>query len=132
MTRADCKDPTVLVVDDDPAIRESLRDVLEAEGYAVVTAANGKEGLDLLRETRTPCVILLDLMMPVMSGSEFLMVLRSHDVLSDIPVVIVSAWTREAAPLAPLSQGIVRKPVRLDELLACVDRFCCNRRADAG
>ena len=121
------RSPTVLVVEDDREIRESIVDVLEAEGYRVVSAPNGKEGLARLRELEEPCLILLDLMMPIMSGGEFLALVRKDDALAAIPVVIVSAWQNEAAQLAGAAQGYVKKPIALDTLLATVSRFCsCN------
>lgn len=115
---------TILVVEDDPDIAESLSDVLESEGYVVVTAANGLEGLECLRDIGKPCLILLDLMMPVMSGGEFLAVLRRDDRFASVPVVVVSAWQREAAQVSAQSQGFVKKPVALDSLLETAVRFC--------
>ncbi len=117
----------VLVVEDDPEIRSVLEDVLEGEGYGVVTAENGRAGLDRLADG-DPCVILLDLMMPVMSGGEFLNVLRSDDVGATIPVVVVSAWPDEAAKVRALTQGYVAKPVSLGLLLEIVSRFCKSSR----
>ena len=115
---------TILVVEDDHDIAESLSDVLQSVGYRVVTAANGLEGLDSLREIGPPCLILLDLMMPVMSGGEFLSVLRRHEKFSTVPVVVVSAWPREAAQVRGQSQGFVKKPVELDSLLESANQFC--------
>ena len=66
----------VLVVDDDPDIRETLRDVIEMEGFAVVTAADGREAMDRLRMGLRPSLIVLDLMMPRMSGWDLLTALR--------------------------------------------------------
>lgn len=125
MTEGRC---TVLVVEDDRDIRESLEDVLTAEGYRVVTAENGRQGLDRLREETDPCIILLDLMMPVMSGGEFLAELRANDVLATIPVVVVSAWPDEAALVRSQTQGYVKKPVALDVLLELVARYCSKER----
>lgn len=125
MTEARC---TVLVVEDDRDIRESLEDVLTAEGYRVVTAENGRQGLERLREETDPCIILLDLMMPVMSGGEFLAELRANDVLATIPVVVVSAWPDEAAFVRAQTQGYVKKPVSLDVLLELVARYCSKER----
>ncbi len=115
---------TILVVEDDPDIAESLSDVLESEGYLVVIAANGAEGLQCLRDIGKPCLILLDLMMPVMSGGEFLAVLRRHDKFASVPVVVVSAWPKEAMQVRSQSQGFVKKPVALDSLLETATRFC--------
>jgi CheY-like chemotaxis protein len=115
---------TILVIEDDPDIAESLSDVLESQGYLVVTAANGLEGLECLRDMGKPCLILLDLMMPVMSGGEFLAVLRRHEKFASVPVIVVSAWPKEASQVREQSQGFVKKPVVLDSLLETAGRFC--------
>jgi CheY-like chemotaxis protein len=117
---------TILVIEDDPDIAESLCDVLESEGYQVVTASNGKEGLDRLREIDRPSLILLDLMMPVMSGGEFLAVLRQTDGIATIPVVVVSAWPGEATQVRAQVQGFVNKPVSLDALLEATHKVCAQ------
>ena len=120
---------TILVVEDDPDITESLCDVLRSEGYAVATASNGKEGLDRLRQIDRPSLILLDLMMPVMSGAEFLAALRQDGELASIPVVIVSAWTNESARVRAQSQGFVKKPISIDALLETTQRLCAREVA---
>src|SRR5262249_13340445 len=114
----------ILVVEDDVHIRESLRDVLEDEGYEVTTARNGKEGLEQLAEMNHPCVVLLDLMMPVMNGGEFLKAVRADDIIASIPVIVVSAWPKEAARVADQAQSFVKKPVALEVLLEEIERFC--------
>lgn len=81
-----------MIVEDDVDIRELFADVLEAGGYRVVQAGNGREALDLLRAGAAPALILLDLMMPVMSGAELLDILRHDPELARVPVVIVSAF----------------------------------------
>src|SRR5437868_5097346 len=84
--------PAVLVVDDDYAIREMLTEVLEDAGYHVISAENGRHALTQLRESPTlPCVILLDLMMPVMSGWVFREEQQADAKLAGIPVVVLSA-----------------------------------------
>ena len=110
----------VLVVEDEQDIRETLRDILEMEGYRVRCASNGKEALDALAEMPRPRLILLDLMMPVMSGYELLQALRANDDLSSIPVTVVSAVGEK------LTEGIsvLRKPVDLETLLHAVDERC--------
>src|SRR4051794_12571685 len=83
---------TVLVVEDDREIRESLQELLEVEGYAVATASNGLEAIELLRSTIThPKIVLLDMMMPVMDGMGFLDILTKDSILGAIPVYIHSA-----------------------------------------
>jgi CheY-like chemotaxis protein len=112
----------VLVVDDDPDIRETLRFVLEDAGYPVYSAENGQEALAILANAeRLPGLILLDLMMPVMSGDEMLRALKKVKALAQIPVTIVTA---SGAPMPPLASGLLKKPVDLDVLLRIVERSC--------
>jgi CheY-like chemotaxis protein len=108
---------TVLVVDDDASIRETMSDVLEEEGYCVLCAENGKTALELLEKAR-PNLVLLDLMMPVMSGWEVLEVLGDRDELAHIPIVVVSAM------LAPGARMCLPKPVDLGHLLQVVEHYC--------
>jgi CheY-like chemotaxis protein len=107
----------VLVVDDDRDLRDTVSAVLEEEGYAVTCAENGAQALAALHGRR-PCVILLDLSMPVMSGWELLDVVRSDDELAGIPIVVLSAMR------APGSVAHLTKPVSLDELISTLDRVC--------
>ncbi|NVB85283.1 MAG: response regulator [Kofleriaceae bacterium] len=116
----------IMVVDDDIDILETVRDILVGGGYSVVTAGNGKEALDLIHEIDRPCVILLDLMMPVMSGGEFLSVLRQTRVLATVPVVIISAWASEAGNVLDQVQGFVKKPMSLKSLLDVANRYCAE------
>jgi two-component system response regulator CpxR len=109
--------PSVLVVDDDEAIRQVISEVLRDEGYEVVCAENGLQALRELRKEHHPDLVLLDLMMPVMSGWEVLDELQSSDELSRIPVVVVSAMT------APGVSEHLAKPIDLDHLLATVGRL---------
>ena len=111
-------------MDDDDDIRETLRQVLADEGYAVDTAMNGLEALNQLRgATSPPSLILLDLMMPVLNGFEFQLAKSRDPLLAPIPVIIVSASldararTRAMAPI-----GVLEKPIRLEALLASVAR----------
>ena len=112
----------VLVVDDDPDIRETLRFVLEDAGYSVYLAENGKEALELLLEIEPiPGLILLDLMMPIMSGDEMLLALGAISSLAVIPVTLVTA---SVTAMPGEAVGLLRKPVELDALLAVVTRSC--------
>ncbi len=113
---------SVLIVEDDDGIRDALRFSLELEDYQVFVASNGKEGLELLPKIPAPCLILLDLMMPVMSGWEFAAALEKDMVLATIPVVLVTAYADEAKTVK--AKGIIKKPVDLDVLLASVKRWC--------
>lgn len=121
----------ILVVEDDQDTLESMQDALESEGYSVATAVNGEDALEKLKSMKAPCVILLDLMMPVMSGGEFLTVLRDTEALRELPVVVVSAWPDEARKIHSEVQGFVKKPVSLDALLGAVAKFCEPERRAA-
>jgi CheY-like chemotaxis protein len=114
----------ILIVEDDPDIRDTFRVLLEDRGYPVATASNGREALDELT-TRHPCLILLDLMMPVMSGPEFLEIIKQDPDNSDIPIVIVSAYA-ELIDETTLCDGFLKKPVAMDTLLRWVARYCKN------
>lgn len=111
----------LLVVDDDEQIREALTDVLSDEGYAVRTASNGQEALDSLRAGGAPDVILLDLMMPVMDGIEFLKRRKEEPSLARIPVVVLTAMGASAYSLD--ADAIFPKPVELNSLLAKLEQL---------
>lgn len=116
---------TVLVVDDDESLRETLCMILEDEGYGVATAANGQEALTQLRSRPPPCVILLDLMMPVMSGWDFRRQQQRDPALAAIPVVVVSAVSDSADRVAALdAAAYFQKPVDLDALLSTLASHC--------
>jgi CheY-like chemotaxis protein len=86
-----------MVVDDDEAIRRTIAEVLSEEGYAVKEAANGREALDLLRAGTRPCLLLLDLMMPVLDGWGFRQEQERDPEIASVPVVIVTRPSRSAA-----------------------------------
>jgi CheY-like chemotaxis protein len=81
----------ILVVDDDADIREVLSEVLIESGHDVMTASNGLEGLQILRDGWSPCMVLLDLMMPVMDGFTFLERVQSIPALARVPIVVLTA-----------------------------------------
>lgn len=108
----------VLVVDDDPDIRETLRDVIEAEGFAVVCAANGREALAALGMGLRPSLVVLDLMMPAMNGWELLAAIRADRALADLPVAVISAAGGRATP--PGATCFLGKPIDLDTLIELV------------
>ena len=113
---------TVLVVDDDASIRDTIAELLSEEGYQVVVAAHGREALELIRGGVRPQLIVLDLMMPVMDGWQFLEVRAADPELSAVPVVVVSATPETLQP--PETCAFVRKPMRLEHLLEVVGREC--------
>jgi CheY-like chemotaxis protein len=115
----------VCVVDDDPDIRDVIEDVLEAEGYGVVTAENGAVALETLRHGKRPCLILLDLMMPVMDGWQFEEHRARDAALSGIPVIILSGAGRARVEAASKNvEGALTKPIALNTLLETVARYC--------
>lgn len=119
--------PRLLLVEDDRALQESLCELLEDAGFQVVCADNGRQALDYLQDGPRPCVVLLDLMMPVMNGWEF----REEQVrdakLSDIPVVILSADGRAEMKARMLgAEGWLRKPIEMSRLFRMLERFGCS------
>ena len=114
----------VLIVEDDPAIRAVLAETLLDDGYQVLTAENGAEALGALAHVH-PCLILLDLMLPVMDGFQFRVTQRLMPSLATIPVVVLSAFPANVETVAELdAAAYLSKPVRLERLVATVERYC--------
>jgi response regulator RpfG family c-di-GMP phosphodiesterase len=109
----------VLIVDDQEDIRETLREVIEMAGCRTLSAANGVEALALLEHHR-PCLIVLDLLMPVMGGQEVLAVMRSRPELASLPVVVSTS----APHLAPRGVPILPKPIEIVTLWGWMKRTC--------
>jgi CheY-like chemotaxis protein len=111
-----------LIIEDDAAIRESLEAVLIEESYQVETANNGKTGIERLEGAREnlPKLILLDLTMPVMTGTEFLAVQKAHSVWKSIPTIVFTAAGNRTKP--DLADDYVRKPINLDDLLNVIEK----------
>ena len=117
--------PSVLVVDDNDDLRDALSCLLEQEGFAVEGADNGVHALEHLRSGVRPCLILLDLHMPVMDGFEFRSIQREDPTLTSIPVVIYSGAADLASDAEKLDvPNYFQKPLNLDALVALVHRFC--------
>jgi CheY-like chemotaxis protein len=114
---------TVFIVEDDLDTREMLGRFLELEGYRVESAENGKLALERLGSGVSACVILLDLMMPVMDGWQFRQEQTRNSALAGIPVIVVSAAGRDRIQKID-ADAYLSKPVDLEELLACVTQFC--------
>ena len=114
---------TIFIVEDDVDTREMLGRFLELEGYVVETAANGRQALDRLTTGLRACVILLDLMMPVMDGWQFRRAQVQNRTLANIPVIVVSAAGRERLQQIH-ADAYLSKPVDLDELLKQISVFC--------
>lgn len=113
---------SILVVDDDEAIREVLKMSLEMEGYPVMTATNGKEALDILSRSPNQGLILLDLMMPVMNGWEFVEEFQKVEKYSNIPIILISAYSERAKNL-PAIQEVFSKPMNFNTLLDRVKSY---------
>jgi len=108
-------------------MRESLKELLEFEGYAVNTAEHGRAGLEHLRPGgAAPCLILLDLMMPVMNGWQFLEAMHQGDGLAaeGIPVVVVSALDEAQELRSRYRCEVMRKPLDIGKLLETARRHC--------
>lgn len=116
----------ILVVDDHYEIRVALAELLEDEGYQVITAAHGQEALTLLRRgTVRPALIVLDVMMPVMDGWTFREIQASDPALQAIPVVVISAISNVQPPRHPVpAAAYLPKPLNFALLLETVTRFC--------
>jgi CheY-like chemotaxis protein len=107
---------TVLVVDDDPDTVETMREILEEEGHTVLSAQNGREGLQVALQT-IPDLVLLDLEMPVMDGRAFIDEVKKAPSLRGMTIVVLSG-----ADDSRVTCESVRKPLRLNTLLGLIDR----------
>jgi CheY-like chemotaxis protein len=115
----------ILLVEDDAAIRETVAELLEEEGYEVVRAQDGADALARLAEAEAPGLILLDLSMPVMDGWAFRTAQRRDPRLAAIPTVVVSAGHADPWSVAGLEPAaVLAKPFDLDRLIATVHRLC--------
>jgi CheY-like chemotaxis protein len=119
----------VLIVEDDTDLRQVLTQILVEEGYRVGGAEHGLHALEQLRDGWRPCLILLDLTMPVMNGWQFRAEQQQDPDLASIPVVVISAGANLAEQILPLGiHEYIRKPIQLGQLLATVHRYCRGPR----
>ena len=112
---------TVLVIEDEADLREMMRDALELNGYSVVTAEDGQDALGKIGGIENLCLVILDLLMPVMNGWDFVERMRQRAELASVPVVVHSS-----AP-GPIPAGVTRvlqKPMLFERLLAIVREYC--------
>jgi len=116
----------VLIVDDDPDIRDAVGECLRYEGYDVHSASDGHDALNRLEFGLKPNVILLDLMMPVLNGFDVLEALQSRPDWKKIPVVVVSANRGYEADDLAGAVSILRKPVNVDRLLEAVQQAAAS------
>jgi CheY-like chemotaxis protein len=115
-------EPLVLLVEDDRDTRQSVRQVLEEEGYVVEEASDGQAALQRLGRDPRPALVLLDLMMPVMSGQTLLLELETHPELASLPIVVMTASGIDEAT-SSLKVPILRKPVTIDALLRIAEQY---------
>lgn len=121
----------ILVVEDDPDLREAMKMLLEDHDFLVECAANGKEGFEILRAaTELPNLILLDLMMPVMNGWQFIEEVKRdpRDARANVPIVVTTAAYDISDPTLRKVQAVLRKPVDLNRLLGCIEVHCPRPR----
>jgi CheY-like chemotaxis protein len=113
---------TILVIDDETDILDIFRMVLEIQGYHVVTASNGREALDALKDMPPPALIVVDLMMPVMDGRQFLEAIKGESRLQHTPIVVISAFLEKGAPIE--ATEFLRKPFDLDAVSLLAKKYC--------
>jgi CheY-like chemotaxis protein len=116
-----------LLIDDDADTRVTLRDFLLTQGFGVHTARDGQHALHVLDKIEPPDLILLDYKMPVMDGKQFLAVMRRIPKLQSIPVVLLSAATREWSGAHLEVEDVLSKPLDLELLLTTVNRICAEQ-----
>jgi len=113
---------TILLVDDDDSTVDFLAQLLELEGYAVLTASNGQEALE--RASRTvPCLIITDQRMPLMTGAELFRALKRSPRLHQVPVILITSAPPAAARDLQWAE-LIRKPLDFEDLLRAVHREC--------
>jgi CheY-like chemotaxis protein len=111
--------PTILIVEDEPDIRSVMQESLESVGLSILTAANGQEALEKRGNNPGVSLILLDLMMPVMNGWQFLSAIDKNPLFKKIPIIVVSVFSDQAKDLNV--RGVIKKPFDLDNLLKQVN-----------
>lgn len=110
---------TILLVDDEYDILEALAAILESDGFRVVTAGDGAEGLRVMRESH-PDLAVVDLMMPVMDGLELMRAVREDEKLKNIPIILMSALRPRWSQQEYGWRAFLQKPFNLDALFAAV------------
>ena len=113
---------SVLVLDDDQEVSQSLRELIEDQGYRAICVANGRDALAVLEHER-PSLMLVDLFMPVMNGVEFLHVVKTRESLAAIPRVIMTA-TNDYMIGVKEDLPVLYKPIDLDSLLRMLRKYC--------
>lgn len=112
----------VLIVEDDEDLRDMFAEILSDAGYWVDSAENGQVALEILDRQNAPCLVLLDLMMPVMSGPELARRMKESKRLASLPIIAVSAGGQKAD--VPQADVFLRKPLQPEDLLRTVGTYC--------
>ena len=113
---------TVFIIEDDVDTREMIAKFLELEGYHVELASNGRQALDRFNDGADACVILLDLMMPVMDGWQFRREQKLDADIAGIPLVVITATGKR--PVLIDAAELVMKPLDLTQLFEAIARYC--------
>lgn len=117
---------SILIVEDDFDIRQSMSDILEDLGYKVFSASNGRAGIDHLQKMdELPGVVILDLMMPVLDGFGFRKEQVKDKRLSSVPTILLSADSRLPEKAKDIGfEEFIKKPIDLDHLLSIAEKYC--------
>jgi CheY-like chemotaxis protein len=116
-------DRVVLLVEDEPDTRDSLKALIESEGYVVATAIDGREAIEFMSDAPPPGLVVLDLLLPAMTGWEFLVEMRKVERLSQIPVIVISGVDDELMPHAPAISERIRKPIDFDRFFMLLEKY---------
>jgi CheY-like chemotaxis protein len=116
----------VLVVDDDPDIREAIQDTLEQDGYLVMVARDGREALAFLETHAPPALILLDWNMAPMNAEEFMEEFSKDARFNQVPVILVTADVRANEKAGLGFAGMLKKPMKLEALFEVVSRYAAK------
>ena len=127
LKKADKTDTYVLIVDEDPSLRQSLQEIFEFSGYMALTAGSAREGLQILRSDQAkPSVIISDVLMRDMDGFQFYQAVYADEHLRDIPFIFISAKSRlrdESEKRGVKVYGYLSKPFMVEDLLTAVARL---------
>ena len=115
--------PHVLIVDDDGAVRQMMVLLLRSHGYETETASDGSEALALMRQRR-PCLVLLDIKMPVMDGWEFRRRQLEDPALADVPVICMTGMVHPQDVERKVGIPCLRKPLDFPSVMRAVEKFC--------
>ncbi|TKB96060.1 response regulator [Pedobacter cryophilus] len=116
---------TILLLEDNPLVRDNIAEILTINGFEVIETNNGKEGLNALKE-RLPDLILCDIMMPVINGHEFLIEIKKNELTAKIPFIFISAISEKKEIKYSLGLGAndyVTKPFEQDELIEKINKW---------